>query len=203
MRRSRWAIFPCVSLAALGALSIQHQVRAQDRPQAGAVVVTGTVRYNPLMNECFKEVSCVGDVALGRDEDWVPPTSAVNVFVKGSTAVTKTDRRGNYRIDVPPSDGVLVFSLVGFERVEVPVAGRSVVDVRMMPTPLPVVDRLLGLIMPQLDAGVYPDIDELGARADVNRETARDILWLVIGNQPMARHYPDESIPDPRFDSPD
>lgn len=61
------------------------------------------------------------------------------------------------------------------------------------------IDRVLGLIMPKLHAGEYPDIDEVAARAKVNRETARDLLWLVIGNRRMARVYPDEYVPDYRF----
>ena len=44
------------------------------------------------------------------------------------------------------------------------------------------------------------DIDQLARDADVNRETARDIMWRVLGNRPMLAVYPNERLPDYRFD---
>lgn len=163
------------------------------------MVVRGRVLHNPSMSDCWQDVPCVREIALTRDADWIPTPAAVNVVVKGTEIVAKADRDGYYRITVPSPDASLIFLYLGHNRIEVPVDGRPVVDVKLTPTPLPVLDRLLGLIMPRIHAGEYPDIDELAADADVNRETARDILWLVIGNRPMARHYPDEFVPDYRF----
>jgi TonB-linked SusC/RagA family outer membrane protein len=53
--------------------------------------------------------------------------SAVSVSVKGSTVGTSTDASGQYRINAA-SSAILVFSSVGFTTVDVPVAGRSVVN---------------------------------------------------------------------------
>ncbi|SKC63422.1 TonB-linked outer membrane protein, SusC/RagA family [Bacteroidales bacterium WCE2004] len=51
------------------------------------------------------------------------------VQLKGSTTVyTMTDVLGNYRISVP-SNGTLVVSCLGFKTVEIPVNGRSVINV--------------------------------------------------------------------------
>jgi len=61
---------------------------------------------------------------------------AVNVSVKGTTRGTTTDATGAYRLAVPdPSvgagDAVLVFSSVGYQRLEVPVGNQSAVNVTL------------------------------------------------------------------------
>ncbi len=164
------------------------------------MTVRGRVLYNPTLPECWQEVPCTREIALTRAEDWRPTPAAVNVVVQGTDRVTKTNREGYYEISVPSRNASLMFLYIGHNRIEVPVEGRSVVDVRLTPTPVPVVERLLGLIMPRIHVGEYPDIDQLAADARVNRDTARDILWLVLGNRPMAEHYRGEYIPDYRFD---
>lgn len=180
-----------------GMLLVPGGVAAQQAPQ-GRITVSGVVLHNPKMNDCLKE-SCQSDVALTRDDDWVAPRGAVNVVVRGTDLVARTDRQGRYRIEVPSADAELVFHWVGFERQVVPVEGRSTIDVRLTPTPLPVIERLLALIVPQLEIGVYPKLDDLATQAQTNRETARDIVWLVVGNRVMMREYPGEFFPDYRF----
>ena len=56
------------------------------------------------------------------------PLAGVSVTVKGTTTGTSTDASGNYSIDAP-AYGTLVFSYVGFATREMPVNGRSSVDV--------------------------------------------------------------------------
>lgn len=167
---------------------------------AQEMTVRGRVLYNPTLPACRQLEPCTADIALARSEDWRPPLSAVNVVVRGTDRVVKTDRDGYYEIAVPSPDATLMFLAIGHNRVPVPVEGRSRVNVHLTPTPLPVIERLLGLIMPRMVEGELPDIDRLAADAGVNRETARDILWLVIGDRRMAEHYPDEYVPDYRFD---
>ncbi len=53
------------------------------------------------------------------------------VMVKKTTNGTSTDISGNYSLNGVPANSTLVFSYVGFETVEVPVNGRSVIDVKM------------------------------------------------------------------------
>lgn len=54
----------------------------------------------------------------------------VSVIVKGTTTGTTTDGDGFYKFNAP-DDATLVFSFVGFESQEVPIANRSVIDVSM------------------------------------------------------------------------
>lgn len=167
--------------------------------QSQSFTVSGSVLYNPKLNDCFQEIPCMQDTAFTKEEDWIAPKAAVNIMVKGTDRVTKTDPMGHYSIDVPSERDTLQFLYIGHNRLEVPVDGRKMLDIKLTPTPIPVIERLLDLIMPEIDAGKFPDIDQTARKASVNRATARDVLWLVLGNTPMKAHYPGEFIPDYRF----
>ncbi len=54
------------------------------------------------------------------------------VSVKGNTSnATMTDIDGHYSIEVPGSDAVLVYSLLGYKTAEIPVSGRSTINVTL------------------------------------------------------------------------
>lgn len=57
----------------------------------------------------------------------------VNVVIKGTTQGTVTDNNGNYSIEVPSQEAVLVFSSVGFVTREIAVGSRSVINIQMNP----------------------------------------------------------------------
>ena len=60
--------------------------------------------------------------------------AGVVVFLKADNSVgSMTDSEGRYSISVPSKDAVLVYSLLGFKTAEVPVSGRSVVNVVLEP----------------------------------------------------------------------
>ena len=67
-----------------------------------------------------------GTVTSQADGEGLP---GVNVIVKGSTIGTVTDINGQYTLSVPDENGILVFSSIGFELQEIPINGRSVIDV--------------------------------------------------------------------------
>lgn len=56
------------------------------------------------------------------------PLIGVNVIVKGSTTGTVTDMDGNYSLEVPGNDVVLVFSYIGYSTVEVPVGNQTTIN---------------------------------------------------------------------------
>ncbi|MEX0882844.1 MAG: carboxypeptidase-like regulatory domain-containing protein, partial [Cyclobacteriaceae bacterium] len=72
-----------------------------------------------------QEVSVSGNVTDPSGES-VP---GVNILEKGTSNGTVTDLDGNYEITLTSSDATLVFSFIGFETQEIPIEGRSVVDV--------------------------------------------------------------------------
>lgn len=55
----------------------------------------------------------------------------VNVLIKGSSAGTTTDANGNYILEVPDVNAVLIFSFIGYISQEEPVEGRTTIDVAL------------------------------------------------------------------------
>ncbi|MFH5832134.1 SusC/RagA family TonB-linked outer membrane protein [Halalkalibaculum sp. DA384] len=55
----------------------------------------------------------------------------VNVLVKGTTTGTSTDSEGRYELSVPSLQDTLVFSFIGYQRQEVPIDGRTEIDLEL------------------------------------------------------------------------
>ena len=59
----------------------------------------------------------------------------VNIVIKGTTTGTVSDMDGNYRLNVNNAQSdVLVFRFIGFEEQEIPVNGRSTINVELVTT---------------------------------------------------------------------
>lgn len=58
------------------------------------------------------------------------PAIGVTALIKGTSTGTSTDIDGHYKL-VAPSDATIVFSCMGFVTKEIPVNGRSVIDVQL------------------------------------------------------------------------
>ncbi len=76
-----------------------------------------------------KDIAVTGRVT-GEDGQALP---GVNVLIKGSSTGTTTDAGGNYTLNVPDNNAVLVFSFIGYVTEEVPVGGRTTVDIKLVP----------------------------------------------------------------------
>lgn len=90
------------------------------------LLVTGFFLMSTLLWAQERTVS--GTVTSADDGSTLP---GVNVILKGTSTGTVTDVDGNYKLSVPSSGGVLVFSFVGLETTEVEIGSRSVIDVNM------------------------------------------------------------------------
>lgn len=66
-------------------------------------------------------------------DDVNEPLPGVNIVIKGTTQGTVTDINGNYSIEVPSVETILVFSSVGYVQEEITVGNRSVIDLRLTP----------------------------------------------------------------------
>ncbi|HKL33449.1 MAG TPA: SusC/RagA family TonB-linked outer membrane protein [Tangfeifania sp.] len=66
-------------------------------------------------------------------DDVGAPLPGVSVVEKGTTNGTVTNTDGEYSLQVP-SNAVITFSFVGMRTVEVPVEGRTTIDVTLMPS---------------------------------------------------------------------
>ncbi len=74
--------------------------------------------------EIFAQVS-------GTVKDADGPLAGVRINVKGTNKGGVTDKNGKYSIATSADDKVLVFNLVGYSKKEVPIDGRSTIDVVM------------------------------------------------------------------------
>ncbi len=59
------------------------------------------------------------------------PLPGVNVFVKGTATGAATDLDGRYALDAPSPNDTLVFSFVGYLTQEIPIQGRTTIDVQL------------------------------------------------------------------------
>ncbi|MGK7395737.1 MAG: SusC/RagA family TonB-linked outer membrane protein [Candidatus Cyclobacteriaceae bacterium M3_2C_046] len=75
-----------------------------------------------------QDQSISGKVTAQSDGSPIP---GVNVVFKGTNLGTITDLDGNFQLNVPETDGTLVFSYIGMTTKEVPINNRSVVEVQL------------------------------------------------------------------------
>lgn len=95
---------------------------------------TITVAYDdrlmkPEIIESTPEIlvfATVSGTVTGDDGLGLP---GVNVLEKGTTNGSTTDAEGHYRINVQDEQAILVFSFIGYKPTEIPVAGRTHIDV--------------------------------------------------------------------------
>jgi len=60
------------------------------------------------------------------------PMPGVNILIKGTSIGTLTDVNGKYTLSVPdPNNAILVFSFIGYVSKEVPVSGKSIIDLAL------------------------------------------------------------------------
>ncbi len=78
----------------------------------------------------LQTMTVTGKITSAENEEELP---GVNVVIKGTTSGTVSDINGNYSIEVPSGNSVLVFSYIGFISEEVNVSERSVIDLSMTP----------------------------------------------------------------------
>lgn len=91
--------------------------------------VNKNINVKPIKTTSTADITVQGKVVSSDDQIGLP---GVTVVVKGSNTGTITDADGNYSIQVP-EDATLVFSFVGYAQMEVPVGGRTVIDVALVP----------------------------------------------------------------------
>lgn len=94
------------------------------------------------------------------------PLPGVAVTVKGIYRGTATNLNGEYEIAVDPK-GVLVFSFIGFKKVEIPVDGRSTINVQL-------VEDITALDEVEINAGYY-NTTRRESTGNISRVTAEEI----------------------------
>ena len=121
-----------------------------------------------------------GTVTAQEDGGALP---GVNVLVKGSSTGTVTDVDGNYSINVPNENDILVFSSIGYTSLEVPVNGRSVIDISLAED----VQSLEEVVV--VGYGTQKRSDVTGSVASISAEKIADIPMASI-SQGLAGRIP-------------
>ena len=62
------------------------------------------------------------------------PLNSVSISIKEHTGGTSTDNSGNFTLSVPDKNATLVFSFVGYTTEEVPLNGKSTINVTLQST---------------------------------------------------------------------
>lgn len=87
---------------------------------------TFLIFINFIANAQVRDIN--GKVTVEEDGSTLP---GVSVRLKGSSVGAMTDANGNYRIQVPNNNAVLVFTFIGFSVKEIPVGSQSVINAAM------------------------------------------------------------------------
>ncbi len=80
----------------------------------------------PKVEVVIQGITITGKVTSSEDKSGLP---GANVIVQGTSTGTVTDIEGNYTIEVPDANAVLVFSSVGFVTQELAVGNQTVIDI--------------------------------------------------------------------------
>ena len=106
------------------AQSIQsHQLPVEQLPSLTASLLP------PVLSQAVV-IAVSGTVVDAENNE---PLPGVNVLVKGTTTGTVTDVAGNFRLDVPSEESVLVFSSIGYLSTEVLVGNQTTLSIALDP----------------------------------------------------------------------
>ncbi len=76
----------------------------------------------------IQQRTITGTVTAADDNS---PLPGVNVILKGTSAGTVTDSKGNYQINVPEKGGILIFSFIGLQSQEVAIGKTNVINISL------------------------------------------------------------------------
>ena len=91
-------------------------------------VIPQTIALLFLSVVAFAQTAVTGKVTDSKDGS---PLSGVTVSVRGTTTATRTAGDGTFKINAP-ANGTLIFTSIGFGSMEIAVAGKTSVDVRLV-----------------------------------------------------------------------
>lgn len=86
------------------------------------------VLLTAFLQLCLAQNNITGRITSNKGE----PLSGVSVQLKGKPGGTSTNAEGNYTLSIPELKGTLVFTYVGFAAQEVPINGRSSINISLL-----------------------------------------------------------------------
>jgi len=144
----------------------------------GLSLLVALLLSGPALGQQGQQVNVTGKVTSPDGG----PLQGVTVRIRGTSTTTATDAEGKYAIDAP-SDGVLVFGLIGYRGIGEGIGGRSTLDV--------VMQRVIA-VLPEVVVTGYTsqrraDITGAVSTVDVdaaNRRTSASVLQRLDGAVP-------------------
>lgn len=111
--------------------SVARDTRLKFKQINGSIYIGRNLKdLAEVQNSAQQTLQVTGKVTSGEDNTGLP---GVNVVIKGTSQGTVTDIEGNYSLQVPSPETVLIFSYVGYLSEEIAVGDKSVVNVSMVP----------------------------------------------------------------------
>ncbi|WP_020529932.1 SusC/RagA family TonB-linked outer membrane protein [Flexithrix dorotheae] len=107
-----------------------------------------------------------GTVTSAEDGE---PLPGVSILIKGTQSGTTTDFNGNYALEVPDGEDVLVFSFIGFQSKEIFVNNQSIINIALDPD----LEQLEEVVV--IGYGTAKKKDLTGAIASVDLEPTRTV----------------------------
>lgn len=126
------------------------------------------------------------------------PVPGVNIMIKGTRKGTITDENGKYTITAS-DNSILIFSCIGFERQEVPVHNRSVLNIVIQ-------DSAFELQAATINAGYYTvrerestgSIVKISAK-DIEKQPVKNLLSALQANVPGLEITQQSGVPGGNF----
>ncbi|MEM6840848.1 MAG: TonB-dependent receptor [Bacteroidota bacterium] len=147
-------------------VEVSRQSRLRFKQVNNTISVNKTTSSPEKEIEILVEQTISGQVTdLSTDE----PLPGVNILAKGTSAGTVSDVDGNYRLTVADEVTTLVFSSIGYEKVEEFISGRSEINVSLSPD----IQALTEVVV--VGYGVVEKRDLTGSVAKVGGEEIQNI----------------------------
>ena len=144
----------------------------------GVLLVWGALLLLTVSSAFALDSEVTGRVTDEKGADVV----GASVTIKGSSRGTNTDANGRYKITVPDGNAVLVFSYIGYNKQEVTVGNRSVLDVKLEPGSA-VLDEVVVTAL-----GITKDTRKIGyAVTTINGDALTKARETNIGNSLAGR----------------
>ena len=115
-----WCLLLCCGVVQAQRTSVQQSAPDMIAPVSEQAVIKGNISLPPV-----KEVR-------GTVTDSAGALAGVSVSVKGKDNMgTTTDLSGKYILNVPDENAILLFTMVGYDNLEMPVRGKEIINVKM------------------------------------------------------------------------
>lgn len=125
----------------------------------------------------FAQHTVTGIVTDGKTSESLP---GVNILVKGTAQGTATDTEGAYKITVSSSSDTLVFSYMGYRNEEIPIKGRTKVNVSLQPQALMGEDVVVVGYGTQRKEDLTSAVSSVGSE-ELIKSSPKDVASLVQG----------------------